>query len=88
MYLPDNAKFVSFDVSNLFPRISPKDTLLLIKKKVNIGIQTHILLILEVCLLQHYFLFNGTYYSSPNGLIIGNPLSPLLAEIFNGQFRR
>lgn len=87
VYLPNNAKFISFDVSNLFPSIPPKDTLLivkdlLIKKNVNIIIQDHILQMLEVCLEQNYFLFNDKYYYSENGLIMGNPLSPLLAEIF------
>ena len=37
---------------------------------------------LKVCLEQNYFEFNNDFYTSNEGLIMGNPLSPLLAEIF------
>lgn len=35
-----------------------------------------------VCIDQNYFYFNGTIYSSNEGPIMGNPLSPLSADIF------
>lgn len=37
---------------------------------------------LTLCLNQNYFEFDNKFYSSKEGLIMGNPLSPLLAEIF------
>lgn len=85
--LPSNAKFVSFDVSNLFPSIPVIDSVklvekLLLKNKVNPVKKQEILNTLEVCVQQNYFEFNNEFYTSKEGLIMGNPLSPLLAEIF------
>lgn len=85
--LPQNSKFISFDVTNLFPSIPIVDTIklvnkLLIKNNVNFIKKQEILDILTECLKQNYFEFNGQFYTSNVGLIMGNPLSPLLAEIF------
>ena len=55
---------------------------LLIKNKVNIVIKQDILDALTICLDKNYFEFNSSIYTSNKGLIMGNPLSPLLAEIF------
>lgn len=85
--LPDNAKLISFDVSNLFPSIPIQETIILVEKlltlkNVNIIKKQEILDTLKTCLEQNYFEFDRTLYSSGEGLIMGNPLSPLLAEIF------
>lgn len=85
--IPPNGKLVSFDVSNLFPSIPPLDTInlvekLLAKNNVNPIIKQDILQLLSVCLKQNYFQFDNKIYTSCKGLIMGNPLSPLLAEIF------
>jgi hypothetical protein len=37
---------------------------------------------MEICVEQNYFLFNGYYYKQKEGLAMGSPLSPILAEIF------
>lgn len=85
--LPNNSKLISFDVTNLFPSIPPLETLELVKKllhanNTNIVIIKEIIELLEICLSQNYFQFNNTIYTAKEGLIMGNPLSPLLAEIF------
>lgn len=85
--IPSNSKLISFDVCNLFPSIPINDTIALVEellsvKNVNIVKKQDILASLKTCLEQNYFEFNGTIYSSKEGLIMGNPLSPLLAEIF------
>lgn len=85
--VPTNARLISFDVQNLFPSIPPNDTVnlvenLLIKNQVNPVIKQEILNLLQICLDQSYFLFEDTFYESKEGLIMGSPLSPLLAEIF------
>ena len=85
--IPNNAKLVSFDVQNLFPSIPPSDVLILVenlltKNNVNCIIKQDILESLLVCCDQNYFEFNGNIYISKEGLIMGNPLSPILAEIF------
>lgn len=85
--LPHNSKFISFDVTNLFTSIPPKETItlvdnLLTSNNVNPVIHADILTLLRVCMNQNYFHFNEEIYSCKDGLIMGNPLSPLLAEIF------
>ena len=85
--IPNNAKLISFDVQNLFPSIPPNETLILVeelltKNNTNYIIKQDILEALSVCLDQNYFEFDNTVYISKEGLIMGNPLSPLLAEIF------
>lgn len=70
-----------------FPAGPPEETInlveeLLIKNKVNPVINTDIVNLLKTCLRQNYFQFNNTFYNSKEGLIMGSPLSPLLAEIF------
>ena len=85
--LPNNAKLISFDVTNLFPSIPINETITLVDQllslnRVNLIIKQDIINSLTVCLNQNYFEFNNITYTSKNGLIMGNPLSPLLAEIF------
>ena len=41
-----------------------------------------VLNLLNLCLNQNYFEFNGNFYIQNEGLPMGSPLSPLLAEIF------
>ena len=71
----------------MFPSIPPKDTSILVKKllfatNTNPLIINDILCLLTVCLKQNYFQFQNKIYSCSKGLIMGNPLSPLLAKIF------
>ena len=55
---------------------------LLEMNNVNPLVKNECLNLLNLVLSQNYFLFDRKYYSSDEGLIMGNPLSPLLAEIF------
>ena len=84
--IPNNAKLISFDVQYLFPSIPLKDTIILVEKllfatNTNPVIINDILCLLIVCLKQNYFQFQNKIYSCSKGLIMGNPLSLLLAEI-------
>ena len=85
--LPHNCKLLSFDVTNLFPSIPIKETITLVENLLSDNnthpiIKQEIMDTLKVCLEQNYFEFNNDFYTSNEGLIMGNPLSPLLAEIF------
>lgn len=89
--LTRNCKLISFDVQNLFPSIPLDETIqiidfLLTKNHSNPIKKYDILDCLENCLEQNYFKFNGSIYTALDGLIMGNPLSPLLAEIFMDNF--
>lgn len=85
--LPNNSKFVSFDVTNLFTKVPVKETIdiiknLLTQKTVNPVVASEILNLLEICISKNYFIFNNKLYNQTDGLAMGNPLSPLLADIF------
>jgi hypothetical protein len=91
--IPPNAKLISFDVQNLFPSVPPNDTIKLVqdlldKNNTNPVVKQDILNLLKTCLDQNYFQFNDKIYSSKEGLIMGNPLSPLLADIFMNDIEK
>jgi hypothetical protein len=45
-----------------------------------------ILELTNTCLNHNYFLFNNNYFQQLEGLAMGSPLSPLLAEMFLDRF--
>ena len=85
--LPNNCKLVSFDVTNMFSNIPPSECLtilenLLHEKQVNIVNINEILFLFKLVVSQNYFKFNSKFYEQTNGLAMGSPLSPLLADLF------
>ena len=45
-----------------------------------------IIKLLEFCLKNTYFLFQGTYYEQVYGAAMGSPISPLIANMFMEEF--
>ena len=43
--------------------------------------------LLEFCLTNTYFLFQGKYYEHVQGAAMGSPISPLIANIFMEEFK-
>ena len=41
-----------------------------------------IITLLEVCLKNKYFLFQGKYYEQVHGVAMGSPINPLIANVF------
>lgn len=85
--IPEKAILLSFDVKNLFPSIPPNEVLeiteqLLTSQKCNQSVKEDILFLYKTCLNQNYFEFNNNIYLANDCLAMGNPLSPLSAEIF------
>jgi hypothetical protein len=85
--LPPNSKLVSFDVKNLFTSVPVQKTLLLtrdILRDCNIdnSVSSELHCLMELCANQNYFLYNKKFYHQTDGLAMGSPLSPVLAEIF------
>ncbi|XP_050518098.1 uncharacterized protein LOC126892578 [Diabrotica virgifera virgifera] len=85
--LPRDFFLVSFDVSNLFTNVPRDETIpivenLLIKSNTNRGTISHMLGLLKLCLSQDFFSFNNIIYRQAQGLAMGNPLSPVLADLF------
>ena len=46
----------------------------------------HIISLLEFCLKNTYFVFQGKYYEQIEGAAVGSPLSPIVANIFMEEF--
>ncbi|XP_050511970.1 uncharacterized protein LOC126888016 [Diabrotica virgifera virgifera] len=85
--LPSNFIMVSFDVTNLFTNVPRQETIpivsdLLLSNKIDPQKIIHIKSLLQFCLSQDFFVFNNKLYRQPEGLAMGNPLSPLLADLF------
>ena len=45
----------------------------------------NIVTLLEFCLKNTYFLFQGRYYEQVQGAAMGSPISPLIANLFKEE---
>ena len=86
---------MSFDVKSLFTSIPIQPTLTIIKKLLeedtNLHQRTamavkHINWLLEYCLTNTYFSFQGRLYEQKEGAAMGSPISPIAANIFMEDF--
>lgn len=78
---------VSFDVEALFPSIPVEEALValdewlikcnVIKEKREIYLETA-----KTCMEDSYFQFRGTFYKLTHGTSMGNPLSPIIANLY------
>ena len=80
---------VSFDVESLFTNIPLDETIKICadrvfqkKKKVKGLLKRHFVRLLTFATKSSFFLFNGTYYSQIDGVAMGSPLGPTLANLF------
>ena len=85
---PSKHKFISFDVSALFTNVPLQPTLEFLKRKlsstkIDPAIPTDIIIkLIELCLKKSYFQFDDVFYEQMFGIQMGNPLSPVLANLF------
>ena len=82
---------ISFDVVSLFtniPIVGALDCLLLKLREFHFSdIEVSQLIYLtRICISQSVFLFQGEFYNQTDGLAMGNPLSPILSEIYMSFF--
>ena len=88
-----NHIFVSYDVSALFTNIPLKQTIDILVDKAFEGdwfSKTHIMQLqkqqltdlLEIATTNQLFQFNGELYEQTDGVAMGSPLGPLLANVF------
>ena len=84
-----NAHVLSFNVESLFTNIPTDSTINLIlervykNKEIDIMIPEHELKkLLNLCIKDNIFLFDGSLYQQVDGVAMGSPLGPLLANIF------
>ena len=80
---------VSFDVESLFTNIPLDETINICvdrlytrKKKVRGLLKRHFKQLLTLATKSSCFLFNGVYYSQVDGVAMGSPLGPTLANLF------
>jgi hypothetical protein len=78
--LSDKDHLVSFDVVSLFTSIPIEDTMKIIRDKFKL--QEEVYQLIYICLTTTYFKFNDRIYEQTNGVAMGSPLSPIIAEIF------
>lgn len=78
----------SFDIVNLYTNVPINDVLEIVKTHLYnnptllIESANEILSLLKEVLKQNYFTFNGNFYSQPDGLSMGSPLSAILSDIY------
>lgn len=80
-------KIISFDVKNLFPSIPPSETIPIISDLLHTStfpdkIASDLLELLKFSIKNLFFKFNQKIYVQEEGLSMGSPLSPFLAELF------
>ncbi|XP_046384847.1 uncharacterized protein LOC124155175 [Ischnura elegans] len=74
----DTDMLVSFDVESLFTNIPIEEAVEITKSLVAEGLAEDIPKMVESCLTNSYFVWNGTFY----GQRMGSPLSPIIANLF------
>src|SRR3978361_667902 len=84
--IPTKGKLVSFDITNMFTKINPNHCSPLLKnflqkKDIQVDIINEILNLFEICIQQNYFTYDNKFYSLDESLLMGSPISPLLANI-------
>lgn len=67
---------VSFDIVLLFTNIPTKEALEVIKQRCNPG--EDIMTLIQHCLSNTYFIYNGQRYRQMEGAPMGSPLSPVI----------
>ena len=85
----------SFDVKALFTSVPVDSSIQLvlhklaqdptIPQRISMSIQ-QIVTLLEICLKNTHFLFQGKFYEQVHGAAIGSPISPLIANLFMEEF--
>ena len=85
---------ISFDVSSLFTKIPLNGTIdiaidLLMEKEPNSKLSKKDLKVLfQFATSKSHFLFEEEYFDQVDGVAMGSPLAPVLANIFMGHFEK
>ena len=78
---------VSFDVTSLFTNVPIKECVQVIKTKLSTSEDDSKLLeLLDLCLTSGYFLFNQKFYLQIDGVAMGSPVAPVIADIWMQHF--
>ena len=92
--LEEGECIISYDVSAIFTSFPVQSAIEATKKKLEQDKELHqrtsmsinILELLEYCLCNTYFLFQGQFYEQTQGAAMGSPVSPIVANIYMEYF--
>ena len=85
---------VSFDVESLFTNIPLEECIDLAVNYISEGnpdlklSKPELRSLLTVATAQTHFLFNGSFYDQTDGVAMGSPLAPVLANLFMGHHEK
>ena len=85
---------VSFDVESLFANIPLEECIDLVVNYISEGnpdlklSESELRSLFTVATAQTHFLFNGSFYDQIDGVAMGSPLAPVLANIFMGHHEK
>lgn len=81
-------RMISLDVASLFTNVPLTETIDFVcqqlhEKQINVGIpEVSLKELLLKCTMNVHFVFNNTYYRQIDGIAMGSPLGPILADFF------
>jgi retron-type reverse transcriptase len=73
---------VSFDVVSLFTKVPVKDSLTLLSQHFT----DDVLALFQHVLTSTYFCMDGQFYKQTDGVAMGSPLSPIIANFYMEDF--
>jgi hypothetical protein len=83
---PDDI-MVSFDVESLFTNVPVKECLEIVRKRLaDSGMPESVMVLLRNCLEGSYFLYGGKHYLQVDGVAMGSPVAPVMANIWMEHF--
>jgi hypothetical protein len=91
--IPPNCKMCTMDIENLYPSVPLKKSIdlateILFDEFNGKLLKKDIKELLEICTTNLTFSFNDNYYKQLDGLSMGSPLVPILAEIYLNNFEK
>lgn len=90
---PDEV-MVSFDIDSYFPSVPVPDAMELLQawldtqNSMNPMRRAGMMELTKICMKQSYFKFRGKFYRQTSGTAMGNPLSPLICDLYVGDLEQ
>jgi hypothetical protein len=84
IYLQESDILVSFDVVSLFTRVLLEDTVLLLQQHFH----DQTISLFKQVLTTTYFLYDSTFYDQTDGVTMGSPLAPVIANYYMEHFEQ
>ncbi|KAJ0176830.1 hypothetical protein K1T71_008009 [Dendrolimus kikuchii] len=89
MTLAEDEVLVSFDVQSLFTSLPVEDCIEIVKRKlIANNMPEEYADLLKHCLTSGYFVWDYGFYDQINGVAMGSPVSPVVADIFMEDFEQ